>query len=290
MTSVSQDLASAIGMAQNGRTASVNLLVRLIGPISKIIKVFCCGTISHTERAASQGSTNAEALLANAFGQKESARMNIAFDRKVVVGICETQPLMIEGLRSLLGQTGVYHLQDPTRTLEEAARQLVKEAPRVMILDKSLGVPSLMDWLSRSSDRSSTAAVVWGNVMTEAEALRFLKSGAKGIIRKTAPTDCVLACLEAVVNGGTWMEDALFHEQLRDERRAPTELTARERQVLELVEQGMRNKDIALQLGIRPGTVKIHLKHIFEKTGIRGRYGLALSGLKAKALTPLLHV
>jgi len=37
-------------------------------------------------------------------------------------------------------------------------------------------------------------------------------------------------------------------------------------------------------MGIRPGTVKIHLKHIFEKTGIRGRYGLALSGLREKGL------
>jgi DNA-binding NarL/FixJ family response regulator len=54
--------------------------------------------------------------------------------------------------------------------------------------------------------------------------------------------------------------------------------------VVELVEQGLKNRDIGQNLGIRPGTVKIHLKHIFEKTGIRGRYGLALSGLKEKGL------
>jgi len=48
------------------------------------------------------------------------------------------------------------------------------------------------------------------------------------------------------------------------------------------VERGTKNKDIAIALGIRTGTVKIHLKHIFEKTGIRGRYGLALSGMKEK--------
>jgi DNA-binding NarL/FixJ family response regulator len=61
-------------------------------------------------------------------------------------------------------------------------------------------------------------------------------------------------------------------------------LTTRERQVMELVEVGLKNRDIASQLGIRPGTVKIHLKHIFEKTGVRGRYGLALSGLKDRGV------
>ena len=67
-------------------------------------------------------------------------------------------------------------------------------------------------------------------------------------------------------------------------RQARSNLTQREQEVLDLVEQGMKNKDIALQLGIQPGTVKIHLKHIFEKTGIHGRYGLALNGLKEKGL------
>ncbi len=57
--------------------------------------------------------------------------------------------------------------------------------------------------------------------------------------------------------------------------------------MLELVEQGLRNKDIATALGIQAGTVKIHLKHIFEKTGIRGRFGLALSGLKEKGMLGL---
>jgi two-component system nitrate/nitrite response regulator NarL len=53
---------------------------------------------------------------------------------------------------------------------------------------------------------------------------------------------------------------------------------------VDLVERGMKNKEIGGELGIQTGTVKIHLKHIFEKTGIRGRYGLALSGLKQKGL------
>ena len=67
-------------------------------------------------------------------------------------------------------------------------------------------------------------------------------------------------------------------------RTGPSALTPRETQVMDLVERGFKNKDIGQDLGIRTGTVKIHLKHIFEKTGIRGRYGLALSGLKHKGL------
>jgi two-component system, NarL family, nitrate/nitrite response regulator NarL len=114
--------------------------------------------------------------------------------------------------------------------------------------------------------------------------------GAKGIVRKTADAGTVLACLDSVVCGGTWMEETLFREVTQRERSVRVELTAREQQVLELVERGLRNKEIALELGIRPGTVKIHLKHIFEKTGVRGRYGLALSGLREKAATHAIAV
>jgi len=92
----------------------------------------------------------------------------------------------------------------------------------------------------------------------------------------------VLSCLRTVAEGRTWMEDSVFRESGLGDRYARSELTQRERQVLELVEQGMRNKEIAGELGIRPGTVKIHLKHIFEKTGVRGRYGLALNNMRQR--------
>ena len=123
--------------------------------------------------------------------------------------------------------------------------------------------------------------------MTEAEALRLLQAGAKGIVRKCADLESLVACLRTVCDGRCWMEDCVFRESLGAERGARSELTAREVQVLELVEQGFKNKEIAVELGIRPGTVKIHLKHIFEKTGVRGRYGLAITGLKEKGIVSL---
>ena len=76
------------------------------------------------------------------------------------------------------------------------------------------------------------------------------------------------------------MEDGIFGstEKLVNPRRS--QLTNRESQVVVLVEQGLRNREIGRMLGIQTGTVKIHLKHIFEKTGVRGRYGLAFTGLQ----------
>jgi len=201
---------------------------------------------------------------------------------KITVGICESQPLVVAGLRSLVQNSRTFTLLDPATSLEEATRVAMTSCPRLMVLDKALGMPAVMDFLSRMRDRTPTAFVVWGASMTEPEALRFLKAGARGVIRKTADPQTILACFESVAGGGTWLEDTLFQHGVRHGARVRSDLTLREQQVLELVEQGLRNKEIAGELGIQPGTVKIHLKHIFEKTGVRGRYGLALTGLQQR--------
>lgn len=200
----------------------------------------------------------------------------------IVIGICETQPLMVEGLRATLGAGEVFQVLQPVRTLESLTRLVIASGPRLVIIDKACGTPAVLDWLSRNRNHLAVAAVVWGNAISDAEALRFLKAGARGVIRKTADLPALLSCLDAVANGATWMEDALFQQACRADTWSRPDLTQREQQVLELVEQGLRNKEIASELGIRPGTVKIHLRHIFEKTGVHGRYGLALSGLRER--------
>lgn len=69
------------------------------------------------------------------------------------------------------------------------------------------------------------------------------------------------------------------------QRRGGVHLTSRESEVVRLVQEGLTNKEIALNLGIRVGTVKIHLKHIFEKSGVHGRYSLVAAGLQQRART-----
>jgi DNA-binding NarL/FixJ family response regulator len=106
--------------------------------------------------------------------------------------------------------------------------------------------------------------------MSESEALQFLHAGAVGVVRKTASVADLIACIRAVVSGGSWMEQDLVRDPEQPVRTGRSALTSRELQVVELVERGMKNKDIGASLGICTGTVKIHIKHIFEKTGIRG--------------------
>ncbi len=206
------------------------------------------------------------------------------------VVICDTQPVTAEGIRTLLEGSVDLKSVRTSDSLAEATESIREFAPAVVMVDKAFGIQAILEWLgdlraARPADLTArTGIVIWGVSITEAEALRFLQAGARGILRKTASVPMVVACLRTVASGRTWMEDCVFRDSGRTERYPRSELTSREQQVLELVEQGFKNKEIGQELGIRPGTVKIHLKHIFEKTGVRGRYGLALNGLKERGV------
>ncbi|MGH9557782.1 MAG: LuxR C-terminal-related transcriptional regulator [Bryobacteraceae bacterium] len=203
-------------------------------------------------------------------------------DATRTVSICDTQPVTAEGIRILLSNCPDLVFLDAIDSLAAALKMSSgpsNSAPAtdVLILDKAFGTQTILEMLGvRASAPRSPAIVIWGVSLSEAEALRFLQAGARGILRKSACLTSILACLRTVAAGRSWMEDCVFRDPTG--RSPRSELTSREQQVLELVEHGCKNKEIAYQLGIRPGTVKIHLKHIFEKTGIRGRYGLALNG------------
>jgi DNA-binding NarL/FixJ family response regulator len=207
---------------------------------------------------------------------------------KKTVAVCDTQPITAEGLRTLLTAAGDLEFLSSLNSLEAATQLVTARPPDIVIVDKGFGMRIVLDWIhDLKLAEAAPAVTVWGVSMTEAEALRLLQAGAKGIVRKTADLDSILSCLRTVASGRSWMEDCVFRDSQRQVRYPRSELTPREHQVLEMVEQGFKNKEIALELGIRPGTVKIHLKHIFEKTGVRGRYGLAISGLKERGLVSM---
>ena len=204
------------------------------------------------------------------------------------VAVCDTEPIAIEGLRSLLESAENLRVVAAESSLMDGMDAVRELKPSVLIVDKGFGHQAVLDWLAAlKTSPFPIAPIVWASCFSEVEALRFIQAGAAGVLRKTAPLDTVLECLRTVQRGNTWMGGDMVREAESIARPGHSPLTSREVQVVELIEQGLKNKDIAAALGIRIGTVKIHLKHIFEKTGIRGRYGLALSGLKQKGLLTL---
>lgn len=201
------------------------------------------------------------------------------------VAICETQPVTAAGIRSALEACEDLEFHAAYDSLAGATEMVRRDPPDLLLIDKSFGAQALLHWLTEYRPQlGRTGLVIWGSAITEPEALRLLQLGVKGILRKSADLATLVSCFRAVAAGANWMEDALFRDAPRTETYARSELTPREQQVLDLVEHGMKNREIARELGIRPGTVKIHLKHIFEKTGVRGRYGLALNNIRERGI------
>jgi len=221
--------------------------------------------------------------------------MTIELAAKPVL-VCDTQPVAIEGIRGLLARCEDLRFAGAVSSLEAAFELTRGLNPAAIVIDKSFGTPAITDWLHRfaaSGEKgmgATAAPVIWGVAINESEALRFLQAGARGVVRRTSEPETLVTCLRSVTSGNTWLEDGIFGDTERLPHARRSHLTPREVEIADLVEKGLRNRDIANNLGIRTGTVKIHLKHIFEKTGVRGRYGLALNGLREKgtiALAPM---
>jgi DNA-binding NarL/FixJ family response regulator len=88
----------------------------------------------------------------------------------------------------------------------------------------------------------------------------------------------IILCLRAVSQGEVWIESSLADNNGMLERRSAPRLTPREREIVHHVCVGLKNKEIAEALSITAGTVKVHLMHIFEKTGVKDRFELAVNG------------
>jgi two-component system, NarL family, nitrate/nitrite response regulator NarL len=86
----------------------------------------------------------------------------------------------------------------------------------------------------------------------------------------------LLDCLQAVQAGGRWIDPDLAERAAGIGTAAPVTLTPRERKLVSLVAQGLRNREIAAELGITEGTVKVYLHSIFDKLGVATRTELAI--------------
>jgi DNA-binding NarL/FixJ family response regulator len=198
------------------------------------------------------------------------------------VYVCESEPVAIAGLRWFLAEANEFELVGHASTVSAAIAAVETVRPDVLLMDHSSGVRSTLHFLSELAFVSaSTGCVLWTRDVPEAELVRAFRAGAKGFVKKTSPLPVVLEALRRVKAGETFLEESAS-PTLRQwaVRRHLPRLTPREREIIELVSQGMKNREIGDRLSITPGTVKVHLMHVFEKTGARDRYELAVRGAR----------
>ena len=164
---------------------------------------------------------------------------------------------------------------------EELAAELRRRDPTVLILDSDSWNTVSEKLLSQLRSKSPRVRVL---VMIarpdEAYAVRLLSSGVAGVVARAEPFVTLLRAFESVSTGRTWAQRRVVSEAItRVQRRARSSgrpLTPRERQILTLLGDGYRNKEIAARLDIKEQTVKIHLYSLFKKLNVRTRVEAAL--------------
>jgi DNA-binding NarL/FixJ family response regulator len=210
--------------------------------------------------------------------------------RKIRVGIVDDHPIVREGLRKLL------ELEDDMEVVGEAdngrtALELVEDVqPDVILLDlKMPGMDGLAALQTLQHAGQPTRVVVLTASEDKSEWVQAMKLGCSGIVIKQTQPDLIVKSIRKVHSGEIWLDSNTTAAVMRQfaspqeaaaangkggRERSP--LSTREREIVALVAQGYKNKEMAEKMFISEQTVKNHLHNIFDKLGVSDRLELAL--------------
>lgn len=192
--------------------------------------------------------------------------------------LVDDHPMIGAALEMLLRDTK-YELVDRARTAAEATKRIVQLKPDLLLLDVHLPDGSGLDVLMRlSRSRSRPKIILLTAGMDESQLLGASELNPDGMVLKTSDPGLLLESMDAVMAGKRWVDPEIAERTRHAQERAASAppLTRRERELIELVRQGLRNRDIAAELGVTEGTVKVYLHAIFDKLNVDNRTELAL--------------
>lgn len=194
--------------------------------------------------------------------------------------LADDHPMIRTAIEALLRDTD-FEIVAMAGTGDEAFSMLAELAPEILLLDLSMPGGSGMEVVRRLSEAEQAppivilTAAIDDSTLMEAQAL-----GVRGLVLKNSDPAYLLECLERVRDGGAWIDAELaariqgLAEAVGEGRRIP--LAPRERELVKCVRQGLRNREIAQELGVTEGTVKVYLHAVFEKLGVSSRTELAV--------------
>ncbi len=196
--------------------------------------------------------------------------------RLLTLAVYTREPLNSIGLEVLFRSSDDISLLPVVCSIPALLQQLGSAQPDVILL----AVDTTVNWglltLVRR-EHPKAKIVLWLHDITAEVAFQAVECGVRGILRKDLPPEMIVKCVRKVSEGELWFEKTLTQRFLSGR---PIRVSKREGELITLVSQGLKNKEIASLMDITEGTVKVYLSRLFEKIGARDRLELALIGLR----------
>jgi len=209
--------------------------------------------------------------------------------------IVDDHPLFRHGLTQLLNTVDDFRLVGEAANGREGIDLVKRLQPDLLLLDINMKDMGGLEVLKAVKAAGPDTRVVMITVSDQAEDLvSALRNGADGYLLKDMEPEQMVESLQAAASGRVIVSESLTHllavairQNSRPASAIEARLTDQEHRILELIASGMSNKLIGRELDIAEGTVKVHVKHVLRKLGLRSRVEAAVWAvehlLKARA-------
>jgi DNA-binding NarL/FixJ family response regulator len=201
--------------------------------------------------------------------------------------IADDHPAIVDAVCRFLEQEDEIELVGRAADGERALRLIADHTPDAAVVDIRMPRVGGVEIARKLSEEgSSTAVILYTGYAERGLLLEALDAGARGFLLKEAPLDDLIRAIRIVCTGGTYVDPALASLLAGPEAaaRLPT-LTKREREVLRLLSDGMRNEQVAIELTISPLTVRTHVKKAMEKLEADTRTQAVARALRESLIT-----
>jgi len=197
--------------------------------------------------------------------------------------VADSLTMFRTGVRDLLAREGDFEVVEAD-SLEAAMRSIEDACPDIGIIDLDLPPVGGIETVARLAQRCNAYLIVWSFNPTPDTVISAIRAGAGGYLRKEISPRGLARSLRGIGRGeaplsrdltAAVIETLHTYDARARAREEAAALSAREREVLDLVAQGARNKQIAALLSISEFTVKRHVQNILEKLGVPSRRAAA---------------
>jgi len=212
---------------------------------------------------------------------------------QIRVLVIEDNRLLLDGLAALLDAQPDLKVVAAAEGPDAGLRRVQETKPHVVLVDASLDNHSSHRFVERVRTADPEVRVIVMNLLpVEEDVVEFVKAGATGFVAKRARIDDLVATVRSVAGGAKVvlppLTGALFSYIAKRGvgRSAPAvsntvRLSQREREVIDLIAEGLSNKEIARRLHIATDTVKSHVHNILEKLALHNRLQIAAHAHRA---------